>query len=142
MIETNNRSSKLPGSTNAQVLQWKSDRASQAVSPVVGVMLMLIVTILIAAVVSRFAGGFVETPRQAPTPMFDVHIYAGEELGLGPSQGNFSPDVAITEISGDALPTKDLRITTTFTNTSGTTFAGDLSGEVSVPYAASQTVVC
>jgi FlaG/FlaF family flagellin (archaellin) len=37
-----------------------------AVSPVVGVMLMLVVTIIIAAVVSAFAGGFSEGSKKAP----------------------------------------------------------------------------
>jgi FlaG/FlaF family flagellin (archaellin) len=37
-----------------------------AVSPVIGVMLMLVVTIIIAAVVSTFAGGIMTS--QEPTP--------------------------------------------------------------------------
>ncbi len=39
---------------------------SDAVSPVVGVMLMLVVTIIIAAVVSAFAGGFGSSQQSAP----------------------------------------------------------------------------
>jgi len=39
---------------------------NEAVSPVVGVMLMLVVTIIIAAVVSAFAGGLTETTSKAP----------------------------------------------------------------------------
>ena len=38
-----------------------------AVSPVVGVMLMLVVVIIIAAVVSGFAGGLVKTTPVAPS---------------------------------------------------------------------------
>ncbi|MGC9436230.1 MAG: type IV pilin N-terminal domain-containing protein, partial [Methanomicrobiales archaeon] len=38
-----------------------------AVSPVIGVMLMLVVTIIIAAVVSAFAGGMADTGKKAPT---------------------------------------------------------------------------
>jgi FlaG/FlaF family flagellin (archaellin) len=37
-----------------------------AVSPVVGVMLMLAVTVMIAAVVSAFAGGFSDTGEKVP----------------------------------------------------------------------------
>lgn len=41
------------------------ERKEDAVSPVVGVMLMLVVTIIIAAVVSGFAGGLA---GEAPFP--------------------------------------------------------------------------
>jgi len=39
---------------------------NEAVSPVVGVMLMLVVTIIVAAVVSAFAGGLTESTSKAP----------------------------------------------------------------------------
>ncbi len=40
---------------------------TDAVSPVVGVMLMLVIVIIIAAVVSAFAGGLSETSEKSPT---------------------------------------------------------------------------
>ncbi len=43
-----------------------------AVSPVVGVMLMLVVTIIIAAVVSAFAGGLASDQSKAPQATLDV----------------------------------------------------------------------
>jgi len=49
----------------------KQDRDS-AVSPVVGVMLMLVVTIIIAAVVSGFAGGLVGENKKAPQASIKV----------------------------------------------------------------------
>jgi len=105
-----------------------------AVSPVVGVMLMLVVTIIIAAVVSAFAGGLAGTQQKAPSAVLDVHIHALENQGAMPPYGNgfYVPTMTITEVSGDSLPTKDLKITTTYTNSSGTTFAGNLSGQVAV----------
>jgi len=42
-------------------------RSIDAVSPVVGVMLMLVVTIIIAAVVSAFAGGMAGSEKRLPT---------------------------------------------------------------------------
>lgn len=45
-----------------------------AVSPVVGVMLMLSVTIMIAAVVSTFAGGFSDTSEKVPQTSFNVRV--------------------------------------------------------------------
>ena len=114
------------------VEKQKIQQDACAVSPVVGVMLMLVVTIIIAAVVSAFSGGFFAASRPAPSAIFDVHIQALEHVGANQSSGFNVPDMSISEISGDAIPTKDLRITTTYTNKSGTTFGGNLSGEVTV----------
>jgi FlaG/FlaF family flagellin (archaellin) len=133
MTNTDYRTTELPHTKNARGSQQKQDQVTHAVSPVIGVMLMLIVTVIIAAVVSGYSAEFMGTPRQAPTVLFDVHIYAQESLTLSSEEGYYGPDITITEISGDVLPTKDLKITTTFTNTGGTTFAGNLSGKVPVP---------
>jgi len=48
--------------------RWNTD----AVSPVVGVMLMLVVTIIIAAVVSAFAGGLASDTSKAPQASLSV----------------------------------------------------------------------
>ena len=71
----------------------------QAVSPVVGVMLMLVVTIIIAAVVSGFAGGLVKSQQKAPQATI---------------QGTFSvtQGMTITNAGGDALPTTSIVIET------------------------------
>ena len=47
-------------------MMHRRENRESAVSPVVGVMLMLVVTIIIAAVVSAFAGGFSEGSKKAP----------------------------------------------------------------------------
>ncbi|MEN6610488.1 MAG: type IV pilin N-terminal domain-containing protein [Methanoregulaceae archaeon] len=107
-----------------------------AVSPVVGVMLMLVVTIIIAAVVSAFAGGLSGTQQKAPNAVLDVEIHALENAGgmpsWGPYYGYYVPTLTIKEVSGDTIPTKDLKIVTYFTNTSGSTIAGNLSGQPAV----------
>ena len=77
-----------------------------AVSPVVGVMLMLVVTIIIAAVVSGYAGGLVGGNNQkAPTLTMDVKIST-----TGASQG-FTATVTGTS---DPILTKDLKIATSW----------------------------
>jgi archaeal type IV pilus assembly protein PilA len=77
-----------------------------AVSPVVGVMLMLVVTIIIAAVVSGFAGGLVGgSNTKTPTLAMDVKIST-----TGASQG-FS--ATVTGVSQPIL-TKDIRIVTSW----------------------------
>ena len=62
-----------------------------AVSPVVGVMLMLVVTIIIAAIVSAFAGGAVGGTSKAPQATI---------------QGTYSQSkgMTITHSGGDAIP--------------------------------------
>lgn len=47
---------------------WQND----AVSPVVGVMLMLAVTVMIAAIASAFAGGFSDTTEKSPQSSMSV----------------------------------------------------------------------
>ncbi|AGB01960.1 Protein of unknown function (DUF1628) [Methanoregula formicica SMSP] len=81
------------------------------VSPVVGVMLMLVVTIIIAAVVSAFAGGLTSGTQKTPSSAIDVKIsttaYSGNILMI------------FNHISGDNIPTKDLSIITYYKNSSG-----------------------
>ena len=47
-------------------------KKEDAVSPVVGVMLMLVVTIVIAAVVAAFAGGLAADTESTPNAIFEV----------------------------------------------------------------------
>ena len=42
-------------------------KKDEAVSPVIGVMLMIVVTVIIAAAVSAFAGGMADEDKKAPT---------------------------------------------------------------------------
>ncbi|MFA5331580.1 MAG: type IV pilin N-terminal domain-containing protein [Methanoregula sp.] len=81
---------------------------NDAVSPVVGVMLMLVVTIIIAAVVSAFAGGM--TSGQTKAPQANV-------------KGTFSitDGMTISNAGGDSLATKDL----VFTIRDGPTFGAN-----------------
>jgi archaeal type IV pilus assembly protein PilA len=65
----------------------------RAVSPVVGVMLMLVVTIIIAAVVSAFSGGIVSSQAKAPQATIQatysqsggmtIYHNGGDTLGVG-----------------------------------------------------------
>ncbi|MDD1702033.1 MAG: type IV pilin N-terminal domain-containing protein [Methanoregula sp.] len=62
-----------------------------AVSPVVGVMLMLIVTIIIAAIVAAFAGGSLGTTEKAPVAT--IQATYSQTTGM-----------TITHNGGDAIP--------------------------------------
>jgi len=61
---------------------------TNAVSPVVGVMLMLVVTIIIAAIVSAFAGGLSESNDKAPS----VQLTGGYSQSQGLWIENEGPD--------------------------------------------------
>jgi hypothetical protein len=63
------------------VVNAKND---DAVSPVVGVMLMVVVTIIIAATVSVFSTGFVSNTDAAPGTLIEyVGVLSGQSGGLG-----------------------------------------------------------
>jgi len=75
------------------------------VSPVVGVMLMLVVTIIIAALVSSFASGLASTNEPAPTVSLGVSLY----------NGILEKKAVIENLAGDSLPTHDLQIVMSYT---------------------------
>jgi len=98
----------------------KTGEIECAVSPVVGVMLMLVVTIIIAAVVSAFSGGLVGGNNQkTPTLAMDVKIVNSSSTGT-----TFS--ATILGIS-DPVQTKYLKIATSWAKniTSGAVYGGN-----------------
>lgn len=100
------------------------EKRESAVSPVVGVMLMLAVTIMIAAIVSATAGNFSGTEKKAPSAILDVTIYAAKDYG-----GYYVPTMTIKHVSGNVLQTKDLQIVTYYTVPgSGNISRGSLMG--------------
>jgi len=84
----------------------------EGVSPVVGVMLMLVVTIIIAAVVSGFAGGLMGTQEKSPTIAMEISIKNTGVFGSSTFQAN------VISVS-DPIQTKDLKLVTSWTNSSG-----------------------
>lgn len=83
-----------------------------AVSPVVGVMLMLVVVIIIAAVVSGFAGGLVQGQSKSPSAVIDATI---KNTGVW-SSSYIQFDVKSVS---EPIRTADLKIVTSWTNASG-----------------------
>lgn len=84
---------------------------NKAVSPVIGIMLMLVVTVILAAAVSSSSSGLMKSTEKAPFAVFDVKIVKDgpNEMG-GPGNTSF---FNIKHITGDAINTKDLKIVTT-----------------------------
>lgn len=96
-----------------QYLKISGKTGDDAVSPVVGVMLMLIVVIIIAAVVSGFAGGLVGSASQkAPTLAMDVRIVnSGDWHG----SGFFATVTAVSK----GIDSNDIKIITSWTAVNG-----------------------
>jgi FlaG/FlaF family flagellin (archaellin) len=90
-------------------------KREDAVSPVVGVMLMLVVTIIIAAVVSGFAGGLAGGTKAAPQASIAVKI----DTAVDNTMGGFDTKMTFEHLSGDPINTKDLKIITYYTNKTG-----------------------
>ena len=68
------------------------ERNEDAVSPVIGVMLMLVVTIVIAAVVAAFAGGIATDTEPTPAVILEATVYDGDK-----------DTVVLQSLSGDRL---------------------------------------
>ncbi|MBQ4134982.1 MAG: type IV pilin N-terminal domain-containing protein [Methanocorpusculum sp.] len=83
---------------NADIILKKKE---DAVSPVIGVMLMLVVTIVIAAVVAAFAGGLATETESAPVVVLDADVYAN---------GNNAATLTLRSLSGDNLDAADVSI--------------------------------
>lgn len=90
-----------------------------AVSPVVGVMLMLVVTIIIAAVVSGFSGGLMgsNSNQKTPTVAMDVKIM---NSGSAASSGFSATVLSIS----DPTQTKNLKLTTSWVTKVKDSYAG------------------
>ena len=92
-------------------MKHSSDRA---VSPVVGVMLMLVVVIIVAAIVSGFAGGLLGTGNgNAPVLSMEVKVY---------NTGSFAGSGFYATVTGVSEPilTRDLKLVTSWTAANGT----------------------
>ncbi|MCK9632668.1 MAG: type IV pilin [Methanoregula sp.] len=115
-----------------------------AVSPVIGVMLMIVVTIIIAAIVSAFAGDM--SGGQTTTPVASIQCSI-----VKPDAHNAT--LTMTHLSGDPINTRDMRIIVSYkdangnpkqTRTSGSSVSilnsDDETVSVKVPYLADPKV--
>ena len=78
------------------------ERNEDAVSPVIGVMLMLVVTIVIAAVVAAFAGGIATDTEPTPSVVLTADAYPAKDAN--PAK------VVLQSLSGDRLETAGLDV--------------------------------
>ncbi|MBP2134026.1 FlaG/FlaF family flagellin (archaellin) [Methanomicrobium sp. W14] len=88
---------------------WTNSKINEdsAVSPVVGVMLMLVVTIIVAAVVSGFTGNMVSGTSKAPQLSMDAEVI---------NSGYWQSSYFKAEVTGvdEAIDTADLKLVTSW----------------------------
>ena len=97
-----------------------------AISPVVGVMLMLVVTIIIAAVVSAFSGGLMGTSNNQKTPTLAMDVKIENSTSVGTL---FS--ATVLSIS-EPVPTSKLKLSTSWVKNQ--TVYGGADTTAKVPY--------
>ena len=107
-------------------MRRNKEQKDEAVSPVVGVMLMLVVTIIIAAVVSGFAGGLASGTQKAPQMSMDVTI---KNTGYAASSYILFDVQAVSE----PIPTKNLKISTYWSTNDGTTGGATVAAGLDYP---------
>ena len=108
----------------------KKSNKDDAVSPVIGVMLMLVVTIIIAAVVATFASGLGTDIEKAPNAVLDVSIY--ENINSFDGGMYYSlPSFQILYLAGDGkLDTSKMSISSMWKGNDGKTYTHTASGKV------------
>ena len=95
------------------MIQKKSD---DAVSPVLGVMLMVVITVVIGAVIAAFATGMVADTEPTPNAVLKVEILSNSLALEADGKIYAGPDFQITHISGDAVDTGDIEIQLSWTH--------------------------
>jgi len=86
--------------------------SESAVSPVVGIMLMLTVTLILAAIISGFTGGIAKTQAKPPQLLFEASMVHDSN-----DESNSFLDIRIISVS-EGIPTKDLKLQTEWRNQS------------------------
>ena len=89
----------------------------RGVSPVIGVILMVAITVILAAVIGTFVLGLGDSLNQAPQAQLNV-----EDASDGsPVNGESKAVLNINHRGGDSIPASDIEIRVTPANTSSTT---------------------
>jgi len=102
----------------------KTEQKEDAVSPVVGVMLMLVVTIIIAAVVAAFAGGLAVSTERAPNAVLKAEIDStwSNDYAIG------TGTVFLKSLNGEDIDLKKIAVTVYNESGHSATFISPSSG--------------
>ena len=106
------------------------NKSEDAVSPVIGVMLMVVLTVVIAGVIAAFGTGMVTDVKPVPNAVLDVEIKSNVELLTDPMYAGLTgPDFWITHISGDEVDTRDIEIRLSWMDQNGVYHISTYSAE-------------
>lgn len=95
-------------------------KSDDAVSPVIGVMLMLVITVVVAGVIAAFGTGMVGETESAPNVVLDVNILSNFDVASEENYGLVGPDFQIRHVAGDPLDTDEIEIQIAWTDQHGT----------------------
>ncbi|MDD1728303.1 MAG: type IV pilin N-terminal domain-containing protein [Methanospirillum sp.] len=87
-------------------------RKNNAVSPVVGIMLMLTVTLILAAIISGFTGGIAKSQSKPPQLLFEASMVHDTS-----TEANSFLDIRVISVS-EGIQTRDLKLQTEWRNQS------------------------
>jgi len=83
---------------------FKTDESGErAVSPVIGVILMVAITVILAAVIASFVLGLGDTDDPAPNLVFEDQYDDDGEFEIGITSGDSDADASLLELSGDNI---------------------------------------
>ncbi len=88
----------------------------RGVSPVIGVILMVAITVILAAVIGTFVLGLGDSLQQTPQAQLNAADASGEspvtgaEVGTDPTNGDTESILEINHRGGDALPDGEYRV--------------------------------
>ena len=88
------------------MLNYGRRSADSAVSPVVGIMLMLTVTLILAAIISGMTGGISKTQQKPPQLVFEASV-----VNNGPETEESFLDIRVISVS-EGIPSRDLKFQT------------------------------
>ena len=103
----------------------KKSNKEDAVSPVVGIMLMLVVTIIIAAVVAAFASGLAVSTERAPNAVLKAEIdstWSNDDYAIG------TGTVFLKSLNGEDIDLKKIAVTVYNESGHSATFISPSSG--------------
>lgn len=92
-----------------------------AVSPVIGIMLMLTITLILAAIISGFTGGIAKSQQKPPQLVFESKL-----VNEGSETENSFLDINVISVS-EGIPSRDLKFQTEWKGKERTIYRTSLS---------------
>lgn len=102
---------QLVTQTRSGLFFTEEEKKDSAVSPVVGIMLMITITLILAAIISGMTGGIAQKQEKPPQLLFEASAYINPD-----TEKNSYFDIRIVSVS-QGIPTRDLKLITEWKGT-------------------------